>query len=178
MDAGFTRRKELVCTLSEMEENGAVVLLDREVIYVRQDDGEYLIKIGDGKTALSDLPYATTKAKLYRHSISVYKSPVDKDSEGNDIEYGTASFGAYLTVYRSTDTPLTLDDLTSAEIRQFKVTDFLYTDSMDAYRPVQQVYYDSRSKTFSVHYFYDIYTIETLSCNQYNHTVNDTVTEV
>ena len=55
---GYTRRIELKCTIEEMNENADVILYDGESIYIKQQNGEYAIKVGDGKTRLIDLPYA------------------------------------------------------------------------------------------------------------------------
>ena len=57
VNPGYTRRKELACTLEEMAAYGAVIPYEHEVVYVKQNDGRYAIKIGDGKTPLADLPY-------------------------------------------------------------------------------------------------------------------------
>ena len=57
INAGYTRRTELRCTLAEMATYGAVVPYDGEAVYVQQSDGSYAIKMGDGKTPLADLPY-------------------------------------------------------------------------------------------------------------------------
>ena len=57
VNPGYTRRKELACTLEEMAAYGAVIPYEHEVVYIKQNDGAYAIKMGDGKTPLADLPY-------------------------------------------------------------------------------------------------------------------------
>ena len=64
INPGYTRRCELKCTLSEMTTYGSVILYENEVIYVEQKDGRYAIKIGDGVTALADLPYVVNYSEI------------------------------------------------------------------------------------------------------------------
>lgn len=59
---GYTRRQELSCTEQELSDYSNVVLLDREVLYVKRNDGTYDIKIGDNVTPIGELPY------VIRHS--------------------------------------------------------------------------------------------------------------
>lgn len=61
---GYTRRQELSCTLDELANYSNVVLLDREVLYVKQADGTYDIKIGDNKTTVGELPYVIRHSEL------------------------------------------------------------------------------------------------------------------
>ena len=53
INAGYTRRTELRCTLAEMATYGAVVPYEGETVYVQQSDGTYAVKMGDGKTPLA-----------------------------------------------------------------------------------------------------------------------------
>ena len=64
INAGYTRRTELRCTLEEMADYGAVVLYEGEKIYVRQEDGTYAVKLGDGVTPLADLPYVVNYSDI------------------------------------------------------------------------------------------------------------------
>ena len=66
---GYTRRQELACTLEELEQYSNVVLLDREVLYVKQLDGTYAIKIGDGVKTVSQLPYVV-KHSMVKFSLN------------------------------------------------------------------------------------------------------------
>lgn len=59
-EGGYTRRQELVCTLQDIERYADVVLYENEIIYVINEvTGIVSAKIGDGKTGLKALPYAT-----------------------------------------------------------------------------------------------------------------------
>lgn len=58
INPGYTRRKELTCTLEELSTYGSVVLYEGEALYVLQEDGRYAVKFGDGKTPAADLPYS------------------------------------------------------------------------------------------------------------------------
>ena len=64
INAGYTRRTELRCTLEELTTYGAVILYEGESIYVKQGDGRYAVKIGDGKTPLTDLPYVVNYSEM------------------------------------------------------------------------------------------------------------------
>lgn len=64
VNPGYTRRTELKCTLSEMATYGSVIPFDGEVIYVKQADGRYAIKMGDGTTPLSNLPYVVNYSDI------------------------------------------------------------------------------------------------------------------
>lgn len=64
INAGYTRRTELRCTLVEMATYGAVVPYEGETVYVQQADGTYAVKMGDGKTPLADLPYVVNYSDI------------------------------------------------------------------------------------------------------------------
>ncbi len=64
INAGYTRRTELRCTLAEMATYGAVIPYEGENVYVQQADGSYAIKMGDGKTPLADLPYVVNYSDI------------------------------------------------------------------------------------------------------------------
>ena len=64
VNPGYTRRKELRCTLAELSTYGAVILYEGEVLYVLQSDGRYAIKVGDGTTPVADLPYSVNYTEL------------------------------------------------------------------------------------------------------------------
>lgn len=61
---GYTRRQELVCTLDELNAYASVILYEKEVLYVRQTDGSYDIKIGDGVTPVGELPYVIRYSEI------------------------------------------------------------------------------------------------------------------
>lgn len=64
VNAGYTRRTELRCTLAEMATYGAVIPYAGETVYVLQNDGRYAIKMGDGATPLADLPYVVNFSEI------------------------------------------------------------------------------------------------------------------
>lgn len=64
VNPGYTRRTELRCTLAEMATYGAVVPYEGETVYVKQADGSYAIKMGNGVTSLADLPYVVNFANI------------------------------------------------------------------------------------------------------------------
>ena len=57
VNPGYTRRQEFACTLEELNTYAAVILYKKEVLYVKQENGTYDIKIGDGVTPVGELPY-------------------------------------------------------------------------------------------------------------------------
>lgn len=64
VNPGYTRRKELKCTLAELSTYGSVILYDGEVLYVEQADGKYAVKIGDGVTNIATLPYVINYSEV------------------------------------------------------------------------------------------------------------------
>lgn len=64
VNPGYTRRKELRCTLAELSTYGATVLYEGEALYVLQKDGRYAVKFGDGKTPVADLPYSINYSEI------------------------------------------------------------------------------------------------------------------
>ncbi len=60
----YVRRRELTCTLEELETHGSAVLLPGEVLYVDQGNGIFDIKIGDGVTSAADLPYVIRVSEM------------------------------------------------------------------------------------------------------------------
>ena len=58
-NGAYVRRQEMVATEEELEEHGSKVLLENEKLYVRRNDGTLRIKIGDGVTPASSLPFLT-----------------------------------------------------------------------------------------------------------------------
>lgn len=61
---GYTRRQEFACTLDELEKYASAILYEHEVLYVKQADGSYDIKIGDGVTPVGKLPYVIRHSEL------------------------------------------------------------------------------------------------------------------
>lgn len=53
----FIRRQELTCGVRDLDTYKDIVLKENENIWVIQDDGNRLLKVGDGVTGLKDLPY-------------------------------------------------------------------------------------------------------------------------
>lgn len=53
----YTRRQELMCTEDQMIAKPSVVLRENEVIYIKMNDGTLRQKIGDGATAIINLPF-------------------------------------------------------------------------------------------------------------------------
>ena len=64
MATGVLRKQELHCTVTEMESNQNKVLLDGEVIYVDCGNNRWNVKIGDGVTTVSSLPYVIEYATI------------------------------------------------------------------------------------------------------------------
>lgn len=60
----YVRRRELSCTLQELETHGSAVLLPNEVLFVDQGDGTFDIKIGDGVTTAAKLPYVIRMSEM------------------------------------------------------------------------------------------------------------------
>ena len=57
VNPGYTRRQELRCTVADLSTYSGVILYEGEVLYVKQADGKYAVKIGDGTTNIANLPY-------------------------------------------------------------------------------------------------------------------------
>lgn len=53
----YTRRQELMCTEDQMRSKPNVVLRENEAIYIKMNDGTLRQKIGDGVTAVINLPF-------------------------------------------------------------------------------------------------------------------------
>ncbi len=53
----YTRRQELMCTEAQMRAKPNVVLRDKEVIYIKMNDGTLRQKMGDGVTTIINLPF-------------------------------------------------------------------------------------------------------------------------
>lgn len=53
----YTRRQELMCTEAQMIAKPNVVLRENEAIYIKMNDGTLRQKIGDGVTAIINLPF-------------------------------------------------------------------------------------------------------------------------
>jgi hypothetical protein len=66
---GYTRRQELVCTLDELNRYSQAVLYVGETLYVKQTDGTYAVKIGDGVTPVGDLPYVINYSEIHAASM-------------------------------------------------------------------------------------------------------------
>ena len=67
---GYTRRQELTCTLAELETYAGVVLYNGEVLYVKQADDTYDVKIGDGTTPVGELPYVVRYTDIQNARIA------------------------------------------------------------------------------------------------------------
>lgn len=61
---GYTRRQEFACTLAELSQYASAVLYEHEALYVKQADGTYAVKIGDGVTPVGDLPYSINYSEI------------------------------------------------------------------------------------------------------------------
>lgn len=57
LGGAYVRRQELVATEAEVAANASKVLLDGEMLYVKMNNGTLRAKMGDGQTAVGNLPY-------------------------------------------------------------------------------------------------------------------------
>lgn len=107
VNAGYTRRQELSCTLEEAEMYAAVVLYADEVIYIKQKDGNYAVKMGDGVTPLGELEYVINYSEISAQAAAAQnaKSLAEKAQRAAE----TAKAGAEAAV-ASLDIGLTVVD--------------------------------------------------------------------
>ena len=95
VNPGYTRRKELRCTLEELSTYGAVILYEGEVLYVLQSDGRYAVKVGDGATPVADLPYSVNYTELNALKVAAENAKALADAnaavlvEESEFEKGT-----------------------------------------------------------------------------------------
>ena len=80
VNPGYTRRKELKCTLAELSTYGSVILYDGEVLYVEQADGKYAVKIGDGVTNIATLPYVINYSDVATQATNASNRLADRKS--------------------------------------------------------------------------------------------------
>lgn len=64
VNPGYTRRKELRCTVADLATYSGVILYEGEVLYVKQADNSYAIKVGDGVTNIANLPYTVNYSEI------------------------------------------------------------------------------------------------------------------
>lgn len=96
VNAGYTRRTELRCTLAELATYGAVIPFDGEAVYIKQTDGRYAVKMGDGATPLSDLPYSVNYSEMATLKTAVETAKTAAESAKEAAE--TAKAGAEAAV--------------------------------------------------------------------------------
>ena len=71
---GYTRRQELACTLEELERYAHAILYENEILYVKQKDGTYAAKIGDGITRVGALPYSINYCEIKQLRDEIFDS--------------------------------------------------------------------------------------------------------
>lgn len=89
----YVRRRELTCTLAELEANKNVVLLPSEVLYVNLGDGTYDLKIGDGQTTVGNLPYVIRMSDLRTIQETVERLVSSVDPDGNGVAADSDKLG-------------------------------------------------------------------------------------
>lgn len=94
VNPGYTRRKELRCTLEELSTYGAVILYEGEVLYVLQSDGRYAVKVGDGATPVADLPYSVNYTELNALKVAAENAKALAVAAKEDAEEAKAAANA------------------------------------------------------------------------------------
>ena len=70
----FTRRTELQCSSSELENYASVVLMNGEVLFIRNTDNSIDVRMGDGQTSIGNLPDLCKYSDLARAEAAMQAS--------------------------------------------------------------------------------------------------------
>ena len=134
---GYTRRQELTCTLEELVNYSNVILLKNEVLYVRQDDGTYDIKIGDGVTKVSQLQYVIRHSEL-KHLYDLAKAEAvnskDYSIESKDYSQQSRNFlEANTSKLNNMSERISKNDKRITNLEKGLMPDPFFTDNSVAY---------------------------------------------
>jgi hypothetical protein len=119
----YTRRQELMCTEAQMRAKPNVVLRDREVIYIKMNDGTLRQKIGDGVTTIINLPFTQVFDGSVVQTKGDSKTAVmSQEATTRELNQLTEKFAKFLPKETVSGNTLHLKNSVDAPIQKLSIT--------------------------------------------------------